>query len=440
MLRADPKPHLRKLGLIVRVAALSVAACLCSGAALAETPFSLGLYVGNADASNPAAMARFKAAFDAHNAALGGEKPKFFNIFTDNRSDPSTWASSAGFAVRSATLSGSAYVAASSGIIPDVGVPLAWPGLGNANVADFYRNTISGAYDSAWKGIVDAWAGGGYKTVDFRIGYEMNGSFMVWSPNNSRDPAANQLFVDAFRHVADILHSEGTAQGIDAVVHWNPTAINFTNYAVTSLYPGDSYVDVIGTDQYSTIYPLDLTDWRTPAHTQMANVAAWAAVPENRAHYFLYPNATQYLPTPALDSKGWSLAQAIEFADLHDKPIAIDETGVGPSGSSVGLADDPEFPRYLAALLAQAEAQGVTVRNVNIWDTTLSDGDWNFINGSKPLTAEAWREYFGTIAVAGIPEPLTWTMFIIGFGIIGAMQRAGYREVLRRARQNRDMA
>ena len=416
---------LRSLCAASLLAGLAAAGC-APAAALAETPFPLGVYVGNADASNAAAMASFKASLDAHNAVLGA-KPKYFNIFTDNRSDPSTWASSARFGVRSATLSGSDYFAASSGITPDVGVPMAWSGLGNANVADFYRNTIAGTYDSAYKGIVDAWASGGYKTVDFRPGYEFNGSFMVWSPNNSKDPAANQLFVQAFRHIADLLHTEGTAQGIDAVVHWNPTAINYTNYAVTSLYPGDAFVDVIGVDQYSTLYPLDLTDWRTSNHVQMANKAAWAAVPENRAHYFLYPNATQYLPTPALDSKGWSLAQAITFADLHDKPIAVDETGVGPSGTSIGPPDDPEFPKYLAELLADAEARGVTVRNVNIWDAKLSDGDWNFINGSKPLTAAAWHQYFGATAAADVPEPRTWALLVLGFGFVGTQLRRARR-------------
>ena len=398
-------------------------ALLCASGALAATPYDLGLYVGNADASNPAAMTRFKAAFDAHNAVMGGEKPKYFNIFTDNRGAPNTWASSANFSVRSANLSGANYLAASSGITPDVGIPMSFGSLSGANVTQFYKNTIAGDYDSAFKGIVGEWAGGGYNTVDFRIGYEMNGSFMGWSPNNSTDPQANQLFVEAFRHIADILHSEGDALGIDSVVHWNPTAINYTPYPVTTLYPGDAYVDVIGVDQYSTIYPLDLTDWRTPAHTQMANKAEWAAVPENRAHYFLYPNADQYRPTPTLDSLGWSLPQAIEFAALHGKPIAIDETGVGPSGSSIGLADDPEFPKALAAALAAAEARGVTVRNVNIWDVTLGDGDWNFINGSKPLTAAAWNKYFGTIDAAAVPEPEAWVMLVIGFGLIGTIRR-----------------
>ena len=415
--------------MILRAAALLVASGLTATATLAATPFPLGVYVGNADASSATAMASFKASYDAHNAILG-EKPKYFNTFTDYRFAPSTWASSARFGAVSATLSGADYLAASSGITPDVGVPMSWSGHGTAKVADFYRATIAGTYDSAYKGIVDAWADGGYKTVDFRPGYEMNGTFQIWSPNNSKDPAANQLFVQAFQHIADLLHSEGDARGIDAVVHWNPTAINYTNYPVTTLYPGDAYVDVIGVDEYSTMYPLDLTDWRTANHVQMANVTEWAAVPENRAHYFLYPNATQYLPTPTLTSKGWSLAQAITLAELHDKPIAIDETGVGPSGTSVGLADDPEFPKILAQILADAEARGVTVRNVNIWDTKLSDGNWNFLNGSKPLTAAAWREYFGLIPPVGIPEPRTWVMLLLGFGLAGARirrARTGHR-------------
>ena len=387
-------------------------------AATPDTPFPLGLYVGNASVDDPAAMAAFKTAFDAHNAILGA-KPQYFDIFTDNRRDPSTWAASAQFSVASATKSGSAYLAASSGIIPVVGVPMAWNELGYDKADQFYTNTIAGDYDSVWTGIVDAWADGGYKTVDFRLGYEMNGNYMSWSPGNSQNPLVGQLFVAAFQHIADILHTVGAERGIDSVIHWDPTAINYTNYSVTSLYPGDKYVDVIGVDQYNNMYPRDLTDWRTPDHQQMNSYAEWVAVPENREHYFLYPNASQYTPTPSLDDYGWSLPQTIELAALHDKPIAIDETGVGPSGSSIGLADDPLFPQYLATTLASAEAQGVTVRQVNIWDTTQSDGDWNFQNGSKPLTAAAWRQYFGAGGVAAVPEPASWVMLVVGFGLVG---------------------
>ena len=85
-----------------------IAATTLAAPALAASPYALGLYVGNANGNDAAAMASFKAAFDAHNTIVA-TKPKFFNAFTDNSNDPSNWAASAGWAAWSNKMSGSAY-------------------------------------------------------------------------------------------------------------------------------------------------------------------------------------------------------------------------------------------------------------------------------------------------------------------------------------------
>lgn len=364
-------------------------------AAAAATPFPLGVYVGNANGNDTAAMERFKDGFRAHMTVLGS-RPKFFNAFTDFRRDPSQWASSASWGAWSSKRSGADYLGSQTGIIPVVGIPLAAPKQRFRTVDDFYRDTVAGRYDAAWTGIVDAWAGNGYKTIDFRIAYEMNGNFMPWAPGNSSAPDARRNFVLAFQHVADILHARARAKGVTAMVHWNPVAINHTSFDVTQLYPGDAYVDVIAIDQYSPMHPLDLTDWSTGGKVKLTDRQAWAAIPANRRHHWRYPNATFSQPVPGPRAWGWSMPQLIALAKLHGKPIGVDETGVGAgTGGGIGPADDPEFPRYLAGILAEARAQGVAIRNVMIWDAKLGDGHWDFRGGSKPLTAAAWRRYFG---------------------------------------------
>jgi hypothetical protein len=350
-------------------------------------------------------MTSFKAAFDAHKAALGGAKPEFFNIFTEFAQAPSTWPSSAGWAAWSAKKSGIDYVGPESGIVPVVGLPLGWNGQGWSKINEFYLATAAGTHDAVWAAIVDAWADNGYKVVDFRIAYEMNGNFMVWAPGNSSAPDAKANFVRAFRRVADILHSQAAKRGIKAYVHWNPAAINYTAFEVTSLYPGDDYVDVIAIDQYSPMWPIGYTDWSTGGKVEMTDKNAWAAIPANRAHFWRYPNATHYAQTPTLQSKGWSFPQMIEFAKLHGKAIAVDETGVGSSGAALGPPDDPEFPKFLATILGEARSTGLAVRNVNIWDAKLSDGNWDFRGGSKPQASAAWKQYFGEIPANPPAEP-----------------------------------
>ncbi|WP_419816731.1 glycosyl hydrolase [Glacieibacterium sp.] len=377
------------------VRCIAAVALLGAVQAHAAPPFPLGTYVGNAHGNDAVAMAKFKAAMDAHSAALGGAKSKFFNVFTDYNGDPSTWAASAGWAAWSSARSGDDYVSPGGGAVPVVGVPMAWPKMGFSNVEQFYIYTAAGSYDAVWAGIVDAWADNGYKIVDFRIAYEMNGNYMPWSPANASAPTKLADFVKAFQRVADVIHAEARKKGITALVHWNPTAINWTPYPVTSIYPGDAYVDVISIDQYSPMYPLGYVDWTTGGNSETTDKVAWAAVAGNRQHYYRYPNATRYVQTPGLNSSGWSMPQAIEFAKLHGKPIAVDETGVGKSGAGLGPSDDPEFPKYLAGILTEARSKGVAVRSVNIWDAKLGDGDWDFRGGSKPLTAAAWRTYFG---------------------------------------------
>ena len=379
---------------------------VCS-AQTANTPFPIGLYVSNPNGNDPTAEKNFENSYDAFVKNQGGAHPTFFNAFTDFGQDPSQWPSNASWSAWSCNLSGANYVGSASGAIPVVGVPMASNAGGWGNVDQFYQDTIAGVYDAAYKGIVDAWADNGYKTVEFRNGYEFDGNFMPWAPGNSSSASAVADFVKAFQHIADIEHSEGAARGITVKVEWNPAAINWTGYDLQTAYPGDQYVDVISVDTYSPVYPNDLTDWAHGGTSQAPDLQTWAADPANRAHFWQYQNANQYNPTPGLGGSGWSVQNTIDFARQHGKPIAIDESGAGPtSNSPYSPSDDPAFPQWLHNALAAAQSQGLTVDHVDIWDATLGDGDWNFTNGSKPNEAAAWAQYFG--AQSGVISPSTW--------------------------------
>ena len=378
-----------------------------------STKFPLGVYVGNPNGNDATQEATFVSQYKAFVADMGGAKPLFMDTFTDFTQDPSQWASNASWDAWSWSLTGSTVVGPGSGVTPVIGLPLASNAGGWANTDTFFQQIVAGQYDADYKGVVDAWAKAGYTTAQFRLGYEFDGNFMPWGPGNSSSPTAAADFVAAFQHVANLVHSESAADNMTGQVVWNPADINWSATPPAQLYPGDKYVDIISTDTYSPIYPNDYTDWSTGGTTQIS-AAAWSANAIDRAHFWQYANGNQYNPTPGLSAAGWSFQDTVNFALQHNKPLSVSETGSGPSGSSTGPADDPAFPNWLAGALSQAQSQGVHIQNVDIWDYTANDGDWNFTNGSKPLAAAAWGADFG--AASGQPSTTAVTPAAIGSG------------------------
>ena len=299
---------------------------------------------GGPMATTPRPMPNLRSTFDQFSTILG-VRPKFMDAFTDNsQGDPSTWVSNAGWAAWSWAKTGSAYVGPGSGIVPVVGIPMSWPGESGSSVDAAYQDIASGKYDAAFKGIVDDWIDEGYKTIQFRIGYEFNIGSIPWAVFNSSSPTAGQDFVAAFQRIANIVHSEAKALGATAQVVWNPGT--WVSGNTTQLYPGDQYVDVMSLDEYSPTWTTDFTNW-AGGGTQQVDPATWVSNPVNREHFWQYTNASQENPTPGLSSPGWSMQDAIAFAKLHNKPLSISETGAGnleTNPASFGPVDDPDFP------------------------------------------------------------------------------------------------
>ena len=359
-----------------------------------STAFTLGFYGSNPDLEDPAANAAFEAGYNAFTALLGA-KPATMDSFVDFSLDPSQWAANAQYAAASWANTGAAYVGPSSGTIPVIGIPLASNSGGWANVDSFYQAIVAGTDDADYQGIVDAWANNGYKTIDLRLGYEFDGNFMPWSPGSSGSPTANADFVAAWQHLADLVHARGAADGITVNTVWNPTDISWSPATPTSLYPGNQYVDIIGTDAYSPIYGNGLTNWPAPntaavSSSSSVDQAEWLQDPVNREHAWTYSNASIWTPTG--QNAGWSIQQALELATITGKPLGIAETGA--TGSVLDdPAGDAAFPAWLASELSQPSAPPIAF--VNIWATDQADGQWGFLDGEQPAEAAAWAASFG---------------------------------------------
>ena len=365
---------------------------------MANTPFPLGAYFGNPNGSDATANAQWESTYNQFVSLMGARPVRYDNYIDSTSTNPSDWIASAQWSASSFAQTGNNYVGPGSGTTPVIGVPMYSASANPAQNDSFFQATAAGQYDNVWKGIVDAWAGQGYKQVEFRPGYQFNGTFMPWGIGNSAGnapggPNAPGDWLAAFKRISDDIHQESAADGITGLVHWDPQGSSWSlpnGQNTAAFYPGNQYVDVIDIDYYNDLAAYDLTDWANGGTTQAPNFATWAANPANRMHYWSYPDANQYNPTGT--GNGWSLLDAIALAKQTGRPLALSETGAGPNQG--GPSDDPAFPQWEAGVLAQAQSQGVQIDKVNLWDAY----QYTFTDGSKPNEAAAWAQYFGAQA------------------------------------------
>ena len=354
-----------------------------------STPFPLGVFVGNPDASNSAAQAAYDARYAEFQSIMGA--PAQFNLdFIDQTLPISSWATSAKFSADSSKAS-----SAVTGTTPVISLPMVSTAGGSPSPDQTYKNFASGMYDNVLTDMVKPWAQDGYTTQYWRLGWEMNvGGALSYAGNDSQTQSD---WIAAFQHISTVLHNAGSANGSNVQVVWNPGIINASDAGVATqtLYPGSNYVDVIGADIYSDISPYgapnNIYDWATGKTD--TSLQAWASNPVNLIHYWTYPAATQY----ALDSSqnhSLSLQNLIDFAKSQGKPIGIAETGAGNTADGANVPDDAAFPQWLASTLSGA---GVPIKFVNIYDSN-GNGVYEFSSPSdnKPQEAAAWAKYFGS--------------------------------------------
>jgi Ca-dependent carbohydrate-binding module xylan-binding/Glycosyl hydrolase family 26 len=240
-------------------------------------------------------------------------------------------------------------------ITPIIGIPMALQG---DNADTDFKDIASGQWDQIIDGVFQAWSNAGYKAIDIRPGHEMNGNWYPWSvtPQNVAD------YVAAFQHIASLAHN---FSGLSIQVVWSPNSVSLTSLPVSSYYPGNASVDVIGIDEYGAPLGWD---------------GAPSAVPTSSADY--------------------TLSTALAMAKSDGKPFALAETG----------GTDAIFPSNLASVVA---ASGVQVAYVALWDyndSSLPGSSGQLEWSSKyPATAAAWRQAFATISagssVSPVPSP-----------------------------------
>jgi hypothetical protein len=130
---------------------------------------------------------------------------------------------------------------------------------------------------------------------------------------------------------------------------WTVSA-GYRSVPLSSFYPGDDVVDVIGVDAYDTL------------HGQVADRIA------------------------ALRGEPGGLDAVRAFAQQHHKPLSIPEWGIGPAGQSGAAGDDPAYVDEVARL---ARGPGV------LYQSYFAGG----VEGAEllraPASLAAYQRHFG---------------------------------------------
>ncbi len=374
------------------------------------TSFPLGAYLGDPDNSSASAESSFEAEYSSFVSTMGAA-PTYLDNYVDYTQPISEWISNASWQAASDAQSADA-----SSMTPVIGLPMASTASDAASADAQYQAIAAGTYDSVYQGIVQAYAAQGYTNLVLRPGWEMNIEGSTYAGDTAQDQAD---WVTAYQRIYTVLHQEATSLGVNVTVVWNPGTTNYANAnALTSLYPGNAYVDAIGADVYSGIYPYSdgtnssgqatYHDWDNGQED--TSTAQFIADPVNREHYWTYPASTEW-SNDGSGGHALSLDQIIAFAEQQGKPLAIPETGAGNSNAGTDVSDDAAFPQWLSQQLTAAQAQGEKIDFVNLWDSN-GGGNYEFSNASdgKPQEAAAWAQYFGAQASTALNTTTTSTL------------------------------
>ena len=225
-----------------------------------------------------------------------------------------------------------------------LGVPIL-PGVGTL------AQGATGAYNQYFTTLGENLVADKEANAILRLGWEFNGNWFTWSVATWAD-AAN--FVAFWRQIVTTMRA---VPGEKFKFLWNPNAPSPTTYTPAQAYPGNAYVDYVGTDVYDNY-------WGTP----FTPSAAWIH---------------------QLDQQ-WGLDWLSAFAVEHNKPIAIPEWSDEYRTDGHGLGDDPTFVDNMADWFVTND---VAFANVWSYDTSSSYRN-NLLDGTFPNALAKFRTDF----------------------------------------------
>jgi hypothetical protein len=327
----------------------------------------------------------------AQHTAACGDAPAYMNVSVDTGASPLLWSASNDY------LSWSWSLSSAKALIPILSIPLS--SRNETNRLPVFGSFASGDFDSALRLLITRWRDYGFPTIYVSLGWDANIPTTAWRSGTTDDEIA--AWIAAFQHASDVLRN---VPGATVKVIYAPSISAGDGVQFEHKYPGDDYVDVIGLDLSSALYPADFFSWAKATGAYEQDFDAWSADAVNRAHYWDWPSATQLFPTGPSGDGSFGLGYLTQFATARGKTTCIPQSGVGSAitggvpATGISLWDDPAFPAHLSATLF---AEGAPYCEfVSAWDVQQQSADWTFSDPSytgslsKPLTSAAWADLF----------------------------------------------
>lgn len=212
---------------------------------------------------------------------------------------------------------------------------------------DWRRRGAAGEYDAHVRAFARSLVESGLGDSTIRLAHEPNGTWFSHSVGDTAEErqAWAQYWARAVRVMREV---EGTDLRFDLSINAGVEPIPIEEY-----YPGDDVVDIIGVDQYDS--------W-TGTGVVPTGEERWRAV---------------------RDQPG-GLAAIARFAQEHDKPLSIPETGL-VSTEAHGAGDNPAFVRGLAEFVSRHEVVYVGYFDKNVKGTLRLE--------ETPESLKVWREF-----------------------------------------------
>ena len=212
----------------------------------------------------------------------------------------------------------------------------------------------TGAYNAHFQKLAQTLVAHGQGNAILRLGWEFNGSWYHWYAGD--DPAS---FAAYWRQIVSTMRSVSPGLRFD----WCPTlgANGMWKTGVDAAYPGDSYVDYIGTDVYDQSWGSNYTDpaFRWNEFTTEQNGLNWVS----------------------------------SFASQHGKPITIPEWGLSLRTDGHGGGDNSYFIQHMY--------DWITSHNVAFhmyFEYDASDGAHRLMTTQFPIGSAAYRQLFAGAA------------------------------------------
>lgn len=214
--------------------------------------------------------------------------------------------------------------------------------------ADWRVLGAEGAYDGYARQLAANLVAAGMGNAVIRLGHEMNGN---WYHDSLGDNPAQ--FGDWATYWARIVRAMRSVKGAHFLFDWNVNA-GYRDIPLSSFYPGNDVVDIIGIDIYDAGMP------GNPGN----EAARWKS----------------------LDTEPEGLAQIAAFARAHGKPLSFPEWGL-LSAASGGAGDDPA---YVQGIIDAIKNNDVVYQSY--FDTSTGGV---LLLEQAPQALRLWEKYFG---------------------------------------------